>query len=85
MLPPLSPEALSNQNIRIAGLLTGVHAILKPDSARVVALLLAHGFKRYILYIGQADADTIEISMESEEPQEEAARIRDRAHSRKLR
>lgn len=85
MLPPLSPESLVRQTIRIAGTLTGVHAILKPGADRVVALLLAHGFKRYILYIGQRDSETIEISMEAEDSVEEPAKIRDRAHARKLR
>jgi hypothetical protein len=51
--------------IRLRAVLIGIHAILKPDTSRALALMLSADGKHYTLYIEQASNS--EVSIECDE------------------
>jgi hypothetical protein len=72
--------------IRFRAVLIGIHAILKPDASRALALMLSADGKHYTLYIQQAASS--EVCIECEEvpvlaaaPHEMRARVEGRRFS----
>lgn len=55
--------------LQMNGVLKSVYTVLKPDTSRIVALLVSSNFKTYVLYIRQVSSETIEIEIGDDEPE----------------
>jgi hypothetical protein len=57
-------DQLRHVPIRLDGAIIGVHAILRPDSHRTLALMVAASGKHYTVYFDQASDNLVEITCE---------------------
>lgn len=69
----IHPKTLSRLPIRISGRLIGVHAVLRGDQGRSIAVLFAEGFQNYVLFLTQVEEETMELEVELEETLKEQA------------